>query len=110
MSNIKNKKGYTFSLYRSPSQIQDEFDNFLLNFEQLIDDTVTKNHFFILNTSDANFRKINWWKNDLSTTEVAQVDSRTTSDGVGQIISDPTHLLSSSSPVLILYLETYITW
>ena len=30
--NIQNKKGYVISLYRSPSQSKDKFDQFLLNF------------------------------------------------------------------------------
>ena len=39
----------------------------------------------------------NWWKNDLSTSEGTQVDSLTTSYGLSQIISDPTHILPNSS-------------
>ena len=34
--NIPNKKGYVIFLYRLPSQSKDEFDQFFLNFEQLI--------------------------------------------------------------------------
>ena len=33
----KNKRGYVVSLYISPSQTQDEFHIFLLNFEQLLE-------------------------------------------------------------------------
>ena len=40
---IKNKRGYVVSLYRSPSQIQDEFDIFLISIEQLIGDIIAKN-------------------------------------------------------------------
>ena len=36
--NIQNKKGYVISLYRPPSESRDEFDQFLLNFEQLTSD------------------------------------------------------------------------
>ena len=33
---IQNKKGYIISLHRSPSQAHDAFDDFLLNFEQIL--------------------------------------------------------------------------
>ena len=39
----------------------------------------------------------NWWKNDLSTSEGTQFDSLTTSYGLSQIISGPTHILPNSS-------------
>ena len=46
--NVQNKKGYVISLYGSPSQSKDEFDNLLLNFEQLISDRISQNPHFIL--------------------------------------------------------------
>ena len=67
---VKNKRGYVVSLYRLPSQTQDEFDIFLINFEQLIGDfIIAKNPLFVLITGDFNVRSSNWWKNDLSTSE-----------------------------------------
>ena len=94
---IKKKRGYVVSLYRSPSQTQDEFDIFLVSFEQLIGDIIAKNPLFVLITGDFNIRSTNWWKNDLSASEGTQVDSLTTSYGLSQIISDPTHILPNSS-------------
>ena len=38
--NIQNKKGFVISLYPSPNQSKDEFDQFLLNFEQLVSDRI----------------------------------------------------------------------
>ena len=95
---VKNKRGYVVSLYRLPSQTQDEFDIFLINFEQLIGDfIIAKNPLFVLITGDFNVRSSNWWKNDLSTSKGTQVDSLTTSYGLSQIISDPPHILPNSS-------------
>ena len=71
--------------------------NFLINFEQLISDIITKNPLFVLITGDFNVRSSNWWKNDLSMSEVTQVDSLTTSYGLSKVISDPTHILPNSS-------------
>ena len=53
---IQNKKGYVISLHRSPSQRKDEFDQFLLNFEQLLSDRMSQNPHFILVTGDVNVR------------------------------------------------------
>ena len=99
---IKNKRGYVVSLYRSPSQTQDEFDIFLINLEQSIGDIIVKNPLFVLITGDFNVRSSNWWKNDLSMSEVTQVDSLTTSYSLSQIISDPTHILPNSSSCIDL--------
>ena len=46
---------------------------FLINFEQLISDIVSKNPLLVLITGDFNVRSSNWWKNDLSTSEGTQV-------------------------------------
>ena len=57
------------SLYRSPSQTQDDFDIFFINFKQLISDIITKNPLLVLITGYFNVRLSNWWENDLSTSE-----------------------------------------
>ena len=54
--NSQNKKGFVIFLYRSPNQSKDKFDQFLLNFEQLISDRMTQNSHFILLTGDFNVR------------------------------------------------------
>ena len=84
--NIQNKKGYAISLYQSPSQSRDEFDQFLLNFEQLISDRMSQNSHFILVTGDFNVRSSSWWKNDLTKTVGNQVDAITSFYGLGQLI------------------------
>ena len=61
--NAQNKKGYVISLHQSRIQGKDEFDQFLLIFEQLISDRMSQNHHFII------VRSFSWWKNDLTTTE-----------------------------------------
>ena len=81
-ASIKNKRGYVVSLYTSPSQIKDEFDNFSINFEQLIGNIIAKNALFVLITGDANVRTTNWWKNGISAFEGTQVDSLTTFYGL----------------------------
>ena len=106
---IKNKRGYVVSLYRSPSQTQDEFDIFLINFKQLIGDIIAKKPLFVLITDDFNVRTTNWWKNGLSTSEGTQVDSLTTFYGLSQIIPDPTHILPNSSSCIDLIFTNVVT-
>ena len=63
----RNKKGCIASLYRSPSQTNDEFDSFLLNFEQVPFGVIARNSLFDLVTCDFNARAGNWHctKNEL---------------------------------------------
>ena len=91
-----------YGLYRLPSQTQDEFDIFLISFEQLIGDIIAKNPLFVLITGNFNGRSTDWWKNDLSPSEGTQVDLLTTSYGLSQIFSNPTHILSNSSSCIDL--------
>ena len=66
---ISMKKLYVIFMYRSLSQSKDEFDHFLLNFEQLISDRMSQNPHFILVTGDFNVRSSSRWKNDLTTSK-----------------------------------------
>ena len=95
--NIQNKKGFVISLYRSPNQGKDEFDQFLLNFEQRIFDRMSQYPHFISVTVDFNVRSSSWWKNNLTTSEGNQVDAISSSYGLSQLISEPTHILPNSS-------------
>ena len=99
---MKNIRGYAVSLYRSPSQTQDEFDSFLIGFEQLIGENIAKNPLLVLIADNVNVGSSNWWKNDLSTSGGTQVDSLTTSCGLSQIISNPTDILPHSSSYIDL--------
>ena len=46
----------SLSLYQSPSKSKDDFDQSLLNFEQLISDRMKQNAHFILVIGDLNVR------------------------------------------------------
>ena len=100
--NIQNKKAFVISLYRLPNQSKDEFDQFLLNFEQLMSDRMIQNPHFILVTGDYNVRSSSWWKNNLTTSEGNQVDAITSSYDLSQLICEPTHILTNSSSCIDL--------
>ena len=67
--NYNNKKVIISAIYRSPSQSTDEFESFLLNFEQLLDDVSQCRPSLSIITGDFNPRSVSWWSNDISTTE-----------------------------------------
>ena len=65
---IQIRKGYVISLYRSLGQTQDQFNEFLHNFEQLLFDIISCNSFLFLITSDFCARTSSWWRKDSTTT------------------------------------------
>ena len=44
---IGNKKGFVLSLYRSPSQLEEEFYDFLFSLDQLLSNMISQNPIFL---------------------------------------------------------------
>ena len=99
---INNKRGYVVSLYRSPSQTPDEFDSFITNLEKIVVDISRSNPHFLLLIGDFNARSSNWSSNDTTTAEGAQLDYFTSLYGMKQVITEPTHILESSTSCIDL--------
>ena len=57
------------SLYRSPSQTRDEFDEFLTNLNLTLETITQKNPFVTVTIGDFNARSSKWWVNDKTTQE-----------------------------------------
>ena len=94
---FKLKRDISFPCKGSlPSQTQDEFDDFLINFQPALSDIIASNPLFVLTTNDFNARAANWWRNDMTTTESTKIDSLTTSYFTIPI-SDLTHIFPYSS-------------
>ena len=53
---FQTKKGFIYSLYRSPSQTNNKFDDSLVNFQNSLSGFVTRNLLFVLANSDFNTR------------------------------------------------------
>ena len=94
---IGNKKGFVLSIHRSPSQLEEQFCDFLFSLDQLLSNMISQNPIFLLVTGDLNARNLSWWKNDCVTREGNGIESLTCSYGLNQLISDPTHILENSS-------------
>ena len=84
-------------LYTSPSQIQDEFETFLKNFELTLDKIHENNPFMTIALGDFNATSNNWCKADITSLEGSKIDTIANSYGLNQIIQEPTHILNSSS-------------
>ena len=72
---IQNKKGYIVSLSRSPNQTHDEYNTFLLNFEEVLPGIITRNLLFVLATCNLNASATNWWRKILKVLKGTQVNS-----------------------------------
>ena len=94
--NYNNKKVIISVIYRSPIQSTDEFESFLLNFQQLLDDVSQCRPSLPVITDDFNARSVSWWSNDINTTEGLKLSSMSSSVGFTQLINEPTHIQSNS--------------
>ena len=79
-------------IYHSPSQTNDEFEVSLSNFQMLLDKINNRKPSLSVTTGDFNARCSSWWCNDINTTEGLKLFSSTSSNGLTQIIKEPTHI------------------
>ena len=89
-------------IYRSPGQSSEEFDKFLSNFEFLLGYIANRNPFLRIIIGDFNARSNSWCSSDKTTYEGKKLESLTSQCGFKQVISDPTHILESSSSYIDL--------
>ena len=92
-----DKKKYFFAiLYRSPSQSQAEFQDFMNNFELMLSRMSSENPYCVIITGDFNCRATNWWENDIENDEGKLFEPLTADLGLHQLINEPTHLIGNS--------------
>ena len=97
-----NKKKYFFAvIYRSPNQSPEEFDNFKTNFELMLSKIHAESPFCVIVTGDFNCRSTQWWEDDIENNEGGLFETLASDNGLHQLISEPTHLMVDSNPVLI---------
>ena len=96
------KKVFISVIYRSPSQNNDEFELFLSNLENLLNDINNCKPYLSVITGDFNARSCSWWSDDINNTEGTNLFSLTSSNGFSQLINEPTHIQSNSSSCIDL--------
>ena len=94
---IGDKTCNFLSLYRSPSQTRDEFENFIKNVGLNLEHIANKKPFRIVVLVDLNARMQGWYQNDITTFEGCKIDIATSQFGLSQIIKEPTRILSNSA-------------
>ena len=85
------------SLFRSPSQTKDGFENFVKNAELNLEQIANKSPFLIVVLSDFNARIQGWYQNDITTFDRGKIDMTFSQFSLSQIIKEPTHILSKSA-------------
>ena len=103
---IGNKICRFIHLYRTPSQSQDEFHDFLRNLGMNLDDSFNSNPFLTTVIGDFNAKSKNWSEGDRSTIEGSKIEFLTSQFGLSQIIKEPTHILENSSSCIDLIFTT----
>ena len=89
------------SLYRSPSQSQDDFESFANNILN-IDTATAHNIFLTVVLGDFNAKSNIWFEGDKTTYEGSKIDGITSTFGLQQIINEPTHIIGDSSSCIDL--------
>ena len=100
--NLDRKKYFFVVVYRSPSQDQQEFDNFMNNFELMLSKMSAEEPYAVIITGDFNCRSPQWWEQDNENEEGRQFEPLTTDLGLHQLISGPTHMIGESKSCIDL--------
>ena len=72
------------------------------NFEEILNTTASPSSLFTIILGDFNARPFSWWKNYKTTVEGARLEALTSLHGFHQLISEPTHLLPTSTSYIDL--------
>ena len=99
---IANKICRFIHLYRSPSQKQDEFQEFKSNLEINLDALSTNNPFLTVIIGDFNGESSNWYLNDKTRFEGSQIEFLGSQFAMFQVINEPTHILDNSKSCIDL--------
>ena len=92
------------TLYRSPSQNQDDFQAFIDNIKTNLEILAQRNPFLTVVIGDFNARSKNWCSKDSTNFEGITIANVTSQFGLSQIIKEATHFLE------ILFSQRRLTW
>ena len=109
---FQNKVGYIVVIYFSSSQLVNKFDDFLLNFQELLNQISQLKSSFLVILGDFNAFSRSWWCDDITTHEATELESLKTSwkHQEHQLISDAIHLLTNSSFCINLVFRDKRSW
>ena len=93
-------------MYRSPSQIQHEFEEFCNDLNLLLPNVNDVNTLISVITGDFNAKWSRWWRLDKDNAEGWEINSLTSACGYSQLINKPTHVTKESSSCIDLIFTT----
>ena len=99
---VQNQTGYLVVTYSSPNQNNNEFNEFLTNFERLLNHVKQLKSSFLVVLGDFNAQSKSWCLDDITTCEGSKIDSLTATHGLHQLKSQSTHPLPTSSTCIDL--------
>ena len=99
---VGRKKCFTTTLYRSPSQSIEEFNNFKSNFEQTIININSNHPYISIFIADFNARNANWLGVDKDNSQGLDLDEIAIHNGLQQILNNPTDILPNSASCIDL--------
>ena len=89
-------------MYRSPSQTQDEFEEFCIDLNLLLSNANDVNATLSVITDDFNTKLSRWWSLDKDNVEEHEINFLTSAWGYSQLINKPTHVTKESSSCIDL--------
>ena len=102
---VLDNKRFLTSLYRSPGQSKDQFDQFdrfCSSFNMLMPNINDEKPLASIITGDFNARSKNWWSQDITNIQGSIIDTITSTSGYHQLINLPTHITNTSSSCIDL--------
>ena len=92
------------SLYRSPSQSADEFENFLNKLNLTMESITQKNSFLTVVLGDFNAKSSKWWVDDKTTQEGLKIENILYQFSLSQVINEHTHISENFNSCIDLLL------
>ena len=89
---ISRKLCNFISLYRSPSQSSDEFENFVYNLDLTLEALTQNNPFLTVIIGDFNAKFNKWYSTNKTTPDRAMLDNLTFLYGLTRLLKEPTHI------------------
>ena len=93
---FQNEKCFLTCLNCSPSQIQDEFENFSTKFNILLSQINDELSIYLIVTGDVNAWYSRWWRNHITNFAGEEIDFLTSSASYTQITDKPTDVINKS--------------
>ena len=90
------------SLYRSPNQSANEFDNSLNKLNQTMELITQKNPFPTVVIGDFNVRLSKWWADDKTTQKGLKIENLLSQFSLSQVINEPTHISQNGNSCIDL--------